>query len=743
MDIEDERIALNFPLRKSIEEIIEENQEDLLSTLNSNPTSEFSNGSTIPKLKEEAPVEIQELLEVIKPNGELKEYFDSNPHLFVTCPSCELVFEIAEEDDGLPSYINSKELSDHHISHYQSSRFRCRGCSTEFCSKCKLTPYHLGRVCNLPPAPSCRFCKTVKNYKNDEDRLADKLDNAFVCSNCTSPFQDICNKSKDLDCILHKNHTGSCISVNAEGSSDFCTICFSEDLYTEPCIAMSSCSHVFHYNCFVKQIETGKNENTKRNRLNYSHCLCGVCKVPMVPAQNAIPQAFVDEKLKYVDLARRSVYQLQLDKFDLPAGESEEQFSLRKFNFYKCFKCSSVYYGGRQECGVDIDGIPASEFVCSGCRNACKIHDSEEAIFKCRFCCSLATYFCFGHTHFCTPCHDRVWNFLDYGHNYQVMRAEIVIKDCLGKDCPSGGNHPANGEEHLVGCYKCLEEIELNGGSKQKNNSGEREKLVVEKKIFSIKKGEKEIEEMKQLEKKVEKAKNLQFDGVVDLGFDPKIVNISRSKKSKRNVNRDGIFHIKIDKKEFLPKPEAKKIKVQKVEEEIIKIEEVVEVEVKAEPILFYQKKKGNIHICDNNVVNVGRNRYGKIGSRNGKTLCNVVKWNNIPAFEESFLSYSPQCNSINNICSHCINNLSESQLITFDEFFQNSINNNNNNNINNGGKKKKRNSNRNNKIAIKMEKSIADEKSFVISPFVARLLKSILAIFIVMIITFCFTLVK
>ena len=722
----DERAALNFPLRKSIEEIIEENQENILSTLHSSPTSlsyEISKASNNNKLNEENSNENPNenaLPVVIKPNDELKEYFANNPHLFVTCPSCEFVFEISDEVDGLPSYINPFELTEHQISHYQSNRFRCRICTTEFCSKCKQTPYHLGKICNLPPAPSCRFCKTEKKFNNEEEQLNDKLNdklegdeekNAFVCSYCTSPFfEDICKKSKDLNCILHQSHTGNCISIHSEISSNICSICFTEELSTQPCISMTSCSHVFHYNCFVKQIDSGVYANYTRNRLDFSHCLCSVCKSLMLPAQTPLLRSFQDEKLKYIDLIRRCVYQLRAEKLEIPFGEGEEEFALRKFNFYNCHICQSIYYGGRRECGVDVEGIHSSKFACGGCRNKCKFHDPEYSIYKCRYCCNLATYFCFGTTHFCADCHDNIWGLINA---YGILEEGNKIRKCRGKKCPSGGKHPANGEEHFVGCYKCLVEI-------RSNNDKSKRKIKKVKKFYLLKKGEEEMMEIKQLEMKVEKAKNLQFNGAVDIGFDPKEMNILKSNKSKRNVNNDGIFHIKIDKKEFLPKPVAKKIKVQKEEE------------AKREALIFYQKKKGNIHICDRNVVYVGR--HGEIRSVKGKTICNVIKWND--AYEENFLSFSPQSNSINNICSHCINNLSDAQLITFDEFFQNSIINNNNNN---GSKKK--NINRNNKRVIRMEKSNADDKKFVLSLLVVQLLKSFLAIFIVVTILLCFSL--
>ena len=38
----------------------------------------------------------------------------------------------------------------------------------------------------------------------------------------------------------------------------------------------------------------------------------------------------------------------------------------------------------------------------------CARHGEQYIEFKCRFCCSIATFFCFGHTHFCEKCHQKV-----------------------------------------------------------------------------------------------------------------------------------------------------------------------------------------------------------------------------------------------------------------------------------------------------------------------------------------------
>jgi len=35
----------------------------------------------------------------------------------------------------------------------------------------------------------------------------------------------------------------------------------------------------------------------------------------------------------------------------------------------------------------------------------CPTHGADYIEFKCKFCCTVALWFCWGSTHFCEPCH--------------------------------------------------------------------------------------------------------------------------------------------------------------------------------------------------------------------------------------------------------------------------------------------------------------------------------------------------
>ena len=73
-----------------------------------------------------------------------------------------------------------------------------------------------------------------------------------------------------------------------------------------------------------------------------------------------------------------------------------------------------AYYGGEARCDAAAgagDDYDPSELVCGGCSDVtraqlCPKHGTDFLEYKCRYCCSVAVFFCFGKTHFCNACHD-------------------------------------------------------------------------------------------------------------------------------------------------------------------------------------------------------------------------------------------------------------------------------------------------------------------------------------------------
>lgn len=148
--------------------------------------------------------------------------------------------------------------------------------------------------------------------------------------------------------------------------------------------------------------------------------------------------------------------QLQIENIGMPSNPTE--YGMRHFNFYRCSKCTIIYYGGKKECGgQDDDKLDGALRLCGGCRG-CPKHKDEYMVYKCRYCCTPAIWFCFGHTHFCEPCHNQAYA-LTHGPNHEYMAKEVPV--CKGKDtCPLGIDHP-HVEEMALWCGACREEETL------------------------------------------------------------------------------------------------------------------------------------------------------------------------------------------------------------------------------------------------------------------------------------------
>jgi len=87
-------------------------------------------------------------------------------------------------------------------------------------------------------------------------------------------------------------------------------------------------------------------------------------------------------------------------------------YSMHELAFFMCFKCKQPYYGGRRACGGNQNFKP-EDLICGSCVALrlgagvadCQKHGKDFIEFKCRYCCKIALWFCFGSTHFCDNCH--------------------------------------------------------------------------------------------------------------------------------------------------------------------------------------------------------------------------------------------------------------------------------------------------------------------------------------------------
>ena len=122
-------------------------------------------------------------------------------------------------------------------------------------------------------------------------------------------------------------------------------------------------------------------------------------------------------------------------------------YAMAKWSFYECSDCSLVFCGGAQNCG-DGGGAAARRLCerCASVGHVCAKHGTEHLIWKCNYCCSPATFFCWGTTHFCDSCHAKQ----ESGSLTWTARA------CTdARSCPLGVRHPAHPSEMCIGCGMC------------------------------------------------------------------------------------------------------------------------------------------------------------------------------------------------------------------------------------------------------------------------------------------------
>lgn len=103
-----------------------------------------------------------------------------------------------------------------------------------------------------------------------------------------------------------------------------------------------------------------------------------------------------------------------------------------RYAYYVCYKCQKAYYGGEARCDAQLGGetFDPTELVCGGCSDVaraqmCPKHGADFLEYKCRYCCSVAVFFCFGTTHFCNTCHD------DFQRVTNIPKIELP-------SCPAG-----------------------------------------------------------------------------------------------------------------------------------------------------------------------------------------------------------------------------------------------------------------------------------------------------------------
>ena len=322
----------------------------------------------------------------------------------------------------------------------------------------------------------CRFCETALTADNTAPKdfaLKSGLDNVCNSQECLEKRRWSCDLKLQCghNCIGLMGHDClECIHPNCAKhdvtDEEFCNICWVDPLRAAPTVKLK-CGHYFHFMCIWQKID----RKWPAARITFGFLNCPLCK------EEIEHPAFADITRKYYELKheieRDAVERMKIESWDndlrlqdpnSPYYNNLQKYAMDRLAFYPCSKCKKPYFGGlkpSEEAGLEqAENYKEEHLICAKCAGgsrikSCSKHGSKYLTYKCKFCCSYATWFCWGSTHFCASCYKR-----QESGDYLNRKPLSELPKCPGKDkCPLGIEHPPNGAaEFSLGCVACLRE---------------------------------------------------------------------------------------------------------------------------------------------------------------------------------------------------------------------------------------------------------------------------------------------
>jgi len=251
--------------------------------------------------------------------------------------------------------------------------------------------------------------------------------------------------------------------ADVDNEEEYCSVCYVEGLGQAPTIRLG-CGHMFHFKCISDKLAKG----WPGARITFGFLNCPLCKQVM---QHPSLAALMDPLLRLKsDVQAKASARLKPEglendaAFTSPQGKyygRRDEYALDRFAFYMCAKCDRPYFGGRRQCEEvamqQAEQFNKEQLMCGGCTagpdvKSCNVHGKDFIEHKCKFCCNIATWYCWGSTHFCDSCHKR-----QETGDYLTKKALSDLPQCPGPGkCPVGTKHPQNGTaEFTMGCGVC------------------------------------------------------------------------------------------------------------------------------------------------------------------------------------------------------------------------------------------------------------------------------------------------
>ncbi|XP_055618511.1 E3 ubiquitin-protein ligase highwire isoform X2 [Toxorhynchites rutilus septentrionalis] len=326
-------------------------------------------------------------------------------------------------------------------------------------------------VCDPPNAIGvCRFCGITgtTGLLAVGNVCVDQQCQEHAASACTKihPCGHLCggiiSEEKCLPCLQQKCLTTENKLNNdkepklTQDADDMCMICFTEALSSAPSIQLE-CGHVFHFHC-CKAVLTRRWNGP---RISFGFSQCPICKMDI--QHKALADILEPIVALKTDVKRKALMRLDYEGFAKNLESKDlAAHAMERYAYYVCSQCEKAYYGGEARCDAELgENFDPQELVCGGCSDVvkakmCPKHGTDFLEYKCRYCCSVAVFFCFGTTHFCDTCHDDFQRLTNIPKNkLPKCPAGPKAKQLIGEECPLHVIHPATGEEFALGCGIC------------------------------------------------------------------------------------------------------------------------------------------------------------------------------------------------------------------------------------------------------------------------------------------------
>ncbi|XP_065186981.1 E3 ubiquitin-protein ligase MYCBP2-like isoform X2 [Sycon ciliatum] len=289
--------------------------------------------------------------------------------------------------------------------------------------------------------------------------------NTTVCSSSITG-----SSTDDNTCCNNNGANGAVIEVARAvhyTADDTCAICYTDTLGEAPAIQLS-CGHIFHKHCCDTLLE----KQWSGPRISFQFLKCPSCEDCFMEHPSldtrTIPMVGLFKRVKEKALLRLEVdKELENEAITNPCSEFYQkpaEYAMKRYAYYLCHDCERPYFGGDAQCAVQVVGaeFDPQELMCGHCSNVrgvevCPKHGTDFIAYKCRYCCTLAVYFCWGTTHFCPICHDVNGGELRYQTKFPSCPVGPTCKKLEGVPCPLGIKHPPTGEEFAIGCVVCLD----------------------------------------------------------------------------------------------------------------------------------------------------------------------------------------------------------------------------------------------------------------------------------------------